>query len=294
MIDNVPNLPEQKRMLLARLVEQLVGIPGVSAVVLGGSYASGTHHDTSDMDVGLYYSEARPFSIADIRRIAESVSVSRATTVTEFYGWGAWVNGGAWIHTLQGKVDFLYRNMDQIQRTINEAQRGIFHHDYDQQPTHGFYSMIYLAETQICIPLHDPESLVAGFKSQVAVYPPKLKESVIADMLWAAEFTLLHARGFAAQGDIYNTVGCLTRVTSNLTQALFALNERYFLRDKRALETVSSFPNLPAGYILQINRILACPGSTGQELTKTVSELEQAWKSVVSLAGVRYEPKFQI
>ena len=71
MIDNVPNLPEQKRMLLARLVEQLVNITGMSAVVLGGSYASGTHHDTSDMDIGLYYSEARPFSIADIRRIAE-------------------------------------------------------------------------------------------------------------------------------------------------------------------------------------------------------------------------------
>ena len=294
MIDKVPNLPEQKRMLLARLVEQLVNITGMSAVVLGGSYASGTHHETSDMDIGLYYSETRPFSIADIRRIAESVSVNGAPTVTELYGWGAWVNGGAWIHTLQGKVDFLYRNMDQIQRTITEAQRGIFHHDYDQQPTHGFYSMIYLAETQICIPLYDPESLVADFKRQVAVYPPMLKERVIADTLWAAEFTLLHARGFAAQGDIYNTVGCLTRVTSNLTQALFALNERYFLRDKRVLEMVSSFPNLPAGYIQQINRILACPGSTGQELTKTVSELEQAWRSVVSLPGIDYEPKFQI
>jgi len=294
VIDNVPNLPEQKRMLLARLVEQLVNITGMSAVVLGGSYASGTHHETSDMDIGLYYSEARPFSIADIRRIAESVSVNGAPTVTELYRWGAWVNGGAWIHTLQGKVDFLYRNMDQIQRTITEAQRGIFHHDYDQQPTHGFYSMIYLAETQICIPLYDPESLVADFKRQVAVYPPMLKERVIAGTLWAAEFTLLHARGFAAQGDIYNTVGCLTRVTSNLTQALFALNERYFLRDKRVLEMVSSFPNLPAGYIQQINRILACPGSTGQELTKTVSELEQAWRSVVSLPGIDYEPKFQI
>ena len=83
-------------------------------------------------------------------------------------------------------------------------------------------------------------------------------------------------------------------MTSNLTQALFALNERYFLRDKRVLEMVSSFPNLPAGYIQQINRILACPGSTGQELTKTVSELEQAWRSVVSLPGIDYEPKFQI
>jgi NifB/MoaA-like Fe-S oxidoreductase len=89
-------------------------------------------------------------------------------------------------------------------------------------------------------------------------------------------------------------VGCLTRAVSNLTQVLFALNERYFIRDKQAMDMVAKFPNLPAGYIQQINRILACPGNTGQELAKTVSDLEQAWYSVVSLGGVKYEPKFQL
>ena len=294
MIDNIPNLPERKRLLLERLVEQLSRIRGISAIVLGGSYASGTHHDTSDMDVGLYYSETKPFSIADIRHIAEDISVNGTVTVTEFYGWGAWVNGGAWIHTPQGKVDFLYRNLEQIRRTIAEAQQGISHHDYDQQPTYGFYSVIYLAETQICIPLYDPELLIAKLKRSVEVYPPTLKQNVITDSLWSAEFTLLHARSFAAQGDIYNTVGCLTRVLSNITQALFALNERYFIRDKKVLDVVAKFPILPPGYVQQINHILAYPGSTVPELTKTVSELEQAWHSVVSLPGVRYEPKFQI
>ena len=294
MIDKVLNLPEQKQLLLAWLVEQLSRITGISAIVLGGSYASGTHHEASDIDIGLYYFEAKPFSIADIRRIAEEVSVTGMATVTEFYEWGAWVNGGAWIHTPQGKVDFLYRNVDQIQKTITEAQQGISHHDYDQQPTYGFYSVIYLAETQICIPLYDPGLLIAKLKRSVEVYPLKLQQKIIADSLWAAEFTLLHARSFATQGDIYNTVGCLTRVASNITQALFALNGRYFIRDKKVLDMVAQFSNLPSGYIQEINRILACPGSTAQELTKTVSDLEQAWHNVVSLAGVNYEPKFQI
>jgi hypothetical protein len=89
-------------------------------------------------------------------------------------------------------------------------------------------------------------------------------------------------------------VGCLTRVVSNLTQALFALNERYFIRDKKVLDTVAKFPILPSGYIQEINRILAYPGRTVQELTKTVRDLEQTWFSVVSLPGVHYEPKFQI
>ena len=294
MIVNVPNLPEQKRSLLERLVDQLSRVTNVSAIVLGGSYASGTQHEASDMDIGLYYSEASPFSIDDIQQVAQNVSVNGTATVTGFYEWGAWVNGGAWIHTPQGKVDFLYRNADQIQRTIAQAQQGISHHDYDQQPTYGFYSVIYLAETQICIPLHDPELQIAKLKGSVEAYPPKLKQKVITDSLWGAEFTLIHARGFAAQGDIYNTVGCLTRVVSNITQALFALNERYFLRDKKVMDMVAKFPNLPSGYIQQTNGILARPGSTAKELTRSVSELEQAWRSVVSLTGVQYEPKFQM
>ena len=292
--DIVSNLPEQKRLLLEQLVEQLNKTTGVSAIVLGGSYAGGTQHETSDLDIGLYYFPANPFSIAQIRRIAENVSVGGKATVTGFYEWGAWVNGGAWIHTPQGKVDFLYRNLDQVQQTIADALQGITHHDYDQQPSYGFYSVIYLAETQICIPLYDPDLLIAKLKRELEIYPPRLKQKIITDSLWAAEFTFMYARSFAVQGDIYNTVGCLTRVVSNITQALFALNEKYFIRDKKVLDVVARFPNLPAGYIQQINRILACPGSTVQELTKTVSDLQQAWHSVVSLPGVDYKPKFQI
>lgn len=289
---NVTHLPEQKRLLLQELVDRLSRVVGMAAIVLGGSYASGTHHAASDLDIGLYYSESEPFSIAAIRQIADSVSARGSATVTGFFGWGAWVNGGAWIHTPQGKVDFLYRSLDHVRRTIAEAQQGIVHHDYEQQPTFGFYSVTYLAETQICIPLYDPDLLIAGLKQQVATYPPKLKRKVTEDSLWLAEFALHHARDFALQGDIYNTVGCLTRAASYMTQALFALNERYFIRDKKVMDVVASFPNLPAGYRQGIERILACPGSTAQELTTTVADLERAWQSIVSLAGVQYEPKF--
>ena len=63
---NITHLPERKRRLLELLVENLSKITGVLAVVLGGSYASGTHHAKSDMDIGIYYCEANPFSISEI------------------------------------------------------------------------------------------------------------------------------------------------------------------------------------------------------------------------------------
>lgn len=294
MENKLPNIPEQKQKLFDEVVNQLSNITDMAAIVLGGSYASGTQRETSDLDIGLYYYENKPFSIEDIRWVAQEFSIDSNPTVTNFYEWGAWVNGGAWIHTKEGKIDFLYRNLDQVQRIIDEARKGIIHHDYDQQPTNGFYSVIYLAETQVCIPIFDPSLLLANLKSQIKTYPSKLKQKIITDSLWGAEFTLLHAHGFAEQGDIYNTVGCLVRVSSNLSQALFALNERYFMRDKMVMETMASFQILPPGYVDQINQLLGNPGSTAHELRKTVDGLEEIWRSVVFLPDTQYEAKFQV
>lgn len=290
MVYNQAMIPADKQRLLQQLTRQLAALPGMAAIVLGGSYASGTAHAGSDLDIGLYYHTANPFDIQDIRRVAEKIAqggdaTRGAVTVTGFYEWGAWVNGGAWIHTPAGKVDFLYRNVEHVQRTIEEAKQGILHHDYDQQPAYGFYSVTYLAETHICQPLYDPHKLIAGLKQQVAVYPPEMKERIVHDSLWLAEFTLLHAQGFAEKGDVYNTVGCLTRTAACLTQVLFALNEVYFIRDKQALETIAGFPIVPSGYVEQVTQVLAHPGSSAAELGRSVEQMQAAWRSVTALRG---------
>ncbi|MGD0174410.1 MAG: nucleotidyltransferase domain-containing protein [Anaerolineales bacterium] len=82
---NLMNIPGPKRLLLELLVGRLSGISGMAAVVLGGSYAGGSQHETSDLDVGLYYREATPFSIVEIRRVADGVSAKGPATVTDFY-----------------------------------------------------------------------------------------------------------------------------------------------------------------------------------------------------------------
>jgi predicted nucleotidyltransferase len=286
--EKIQHLPDEKISLLLQIVDKLKLVEGVEAVVLGGSYATKQQHAGSDMDIGIYYREAEPFDLNEIREIAESISVDKAPTVTGFYEWGEWVNGGAWIQTQAGKVDFLYRNVDQIQRTINEAQHGITHHDFDQQPAYGFYSIIYLAELKVCIPLYDPDGVINGLKSQVLAYPQKLKEKTISDCLWAAEFTLLHARGFAQKGEIYNTAGCLTRAASNLTQVLFALNERYFIRDKQVMKELDNIAIIPEGYTKDIESILANIGSDPQALSNSVEKMWQTWERVKSLPGINY------
>lgn len=294
MLAQYPHIPSEKRTLLAEIIAQLQAVNGIAAVVLGGSYASGTQHAASDMDIGLYYHESQPFAIEDIRRVAQEISDDGNPTVTDFFEWGAWVNGGAWIHTAHGKVDFLYRSIEHIQRTIAEAQQGICRHDYDQQPTNGFYSVIYLAETQICLPLYDPDGIITGLKQEVTVYPPKLRKKIIADSLWSAEFTLLHARGFAAQGDVYNTTGCLVRAAANLTQALFALNERYFMREKQVMQVIAGFPLVPPAYPAQVTAILAQVGDDIPLLEAAVHAMQGVWQQVAALPGTAYEPKYML
>lgn len=284
-------LPADKRRIVLDLATALAATPGVTAVVLGGSYARGAARPDSDVDLGVYYDPATPFRIDDIARVAQAVAV-QPPTVTDFYQWGAWVNGGAWIHTAAGKVDFLYRNLAQVERTISEAEQGIVQHDYPQQPPYGFYSVIYLAETAACLPIFDAAGAVQALKARVQSYPEALHRRAVNDGLWSAEFTLLHARTFAAQGDIYNTAGCLTRVATTLTQVLFALNRCYFMTDKGALRVIDGFALKPTDYVHEIGAILAAPGGDAATLAHSVARLQTLWQRTVDLTGGAYRPNF--
>jgi predicted nucleotidyltransferase len=48
--------------LLARISAALTTVPGVVAVVLGGSRASGAAHASSNTDIGVYFKERVPGS----------------------------------------------------------------------------------------------------------------------------------------------------------------------------------------------------------------------------------------
>jgi len=73
------------------LSKRLGAIHGVRAVVLGGSHARGRAQLGSDIDLGILYSEAAPFSIQRVRELADAVNDSAGPVVTNFYEWGPWV-----------------------------------------------------------------------------------------------------------------------------------------------------------------------------------------------------------
>ena len=288
-------MPADKLGTLNVTAKALENVSNVVAVVLGGSYARGFAHPDSDIDIGIYYRQASPCSVDQVRSIAERIAtVGSVPIVTGLYEWGPWVNGGAWIQTPGGKVDFLYRNLDQVQGVIEEGRQGIWRHHYDQQPPYGFRSVVYFGETLICVPLYDPEGEIARLKKSVAEYPEPLKNRIVQDSLWGAEFSLQFCRTFANSADVYNTVGCLTRVAQFLVQALFAMNREYFVSDKYACRLMDQFRLRPRDFTLRLERVLSNPGDDRTALRKSSELMSALWLETVALTAGGYKSRFDL
>jgi predicted nucleotidyltransferase len=284
-------IPDDKQKLLDNITAELKLIDGVKAIVLGGSYAIGMAVESSDLDIGIYYYENNPFDIEKIKNIAKQFTINEQPAVTDFYEWGPWVNGGAWINTANGEVDFLYKNIDQISKTIENAKNGIWENNFEQQPPYGFSSITFLSETQNCQPLYDPDGILRKLKESVKQYPVKLKHAVTQQSLWSAEFTIWQAEKYAAQNDAFNTVGCLTRATKSIVTALFAINELYPMGDKRAVSILEHAKIKPESLTSKIDNILCCNKDT---LINNVLQLKNLFDESVSFAGGAYKPYYKL
>ncbi|HXZ04736.1 MAG TPA: nucleotidyltransferase domain-containing protein [Ktedonobacteraceae bacterium] len=279
---------------LLDMVDSLVQVEGLVAIVLGGSRASGTQRADSDIDLGLYYRESKPIGIGQLRQLVNKLNDFPEPDVTELGGWGPWVNGGAWLTIKGQRVDFLYRNIDFVSTVIDECNSGVTKFDYLQQPPYGFYSYIYCAETQQCKILYDPQLALAGLKSKVSRYSASLKSSIINGCLWQAEFSLEVAKKTANTGNVFFIAGCLTRIANNLVQVLYALNETYFISDKRLQKDIEQFSLKPQDFVGRLDKVLGDIGRDNKKLSETLVNTQILLTEVIELSKDQYTPKFDL
>lgn len=284
-------LPAPQRERVRWLVEQLAGLPGLRAVVLGGSHARGRARPDSDVDLGLFYSERAPFALPALRAIARRVGDAPDPPVSDFGEWGPWVDGGAWLRVGGERVDWLYRSLEQVERVLAAARRGEYELHAGQQPPFGYFGPTLLGEIAICRPLFDPDGLLPTLQQQVWPYPEPLRSAVVQDSLWAVEFGLLFAAKFAARDDPYGAVGCFARFAHRLVLALFALNRVYPLNDKTALAEVDELARVPARFSSRVRDLLARPGGERVALERSLAELTALFREVAQLAGDLYRPR---
>ncbi len=228
---------------LEPLVTALATVPGVEAIVLGGSRARGTSHENSDYDIGLYFSEARELDIARLqevaRKIADDPRDARVTTVGE---WGPWIVGGAWLTVGERKVDLLYRSIDAVRRIIDACRAGQISMDYQAGHPHGFCSAIWMGEIACCQPLLDPRNAIAALKAIALPYPDPLREALIRRFRWEVLFSIENAELAALREEQSHVAGCAYRALTCIAQVLFALNGRYLINEKGALQEAAEFP----------------------------------------------------
>lgn len=229
--------------LLTRLNSVLADVPGVQAVVLGGSRARGSAHAASDYDIGLYFKTAIPLDtervLAAAKKVADDPAATTATPVGE---WGPWIVGGAWLSVQGRKVDLLYRNADAVEAVMKSCQAGLVTMDYQPGHPHGFCSAIWMGEIAYCQPLHDPNGLIARLKSIALPYPEPLRDALVRRFQWEVLFSIENAELAAARNEQTHVAGCLYRSFACIAQVLFALNERYLINEKGALQEAAGLP----------------------------------------------------
>jgi predicted nucleotidyltransferase len=201
---------------VARLAAELAALPGVVAVVLGGSRATGTHRPDSDWDLGLYYRGV--FDPATLRRLGHDGHVSAPGE------WGPIMNGGAWL-TLDGApVDVLYRDLDRVERWLDDARRGRFEVLAQNGYVVGAPTYLPVGELALCRP-------IAGELGRPE-FPGALAETAPVRWRGRASVCLMFARGHAALGDAVACTGMLAQAALCAAHARLAERREWVLNEK--------------------------------------------------------------
>jgi len=265
-------MPEPNdEVLLCRLVRAFGGVPGIRAIVLGGSRARGEASTASDYDIGLYYEAEHPIDTGRLAKAAMLLPGAASSSVTAIGEWGPWINGGAWLTVDGRRVDLLYRDLGKVRTVIEACCAGRIERVYQPGHPHAFVSSIYMGEVALAQVLWDPDGVLAPLKRQSTPYPPALGEALIRTFLREAKFAIenaLHGRG---RDDPAYVAGCGFRSVACLCQSLFALNRVYLLNEKGAAQAVDRLPRRPADFAARVARAIGA-GAAGLPALMTLVE----------------------
>lgn len=286
----MPNPPQDgaaARDLAVRIGARLGRCPGVGAVTLGGSWASGTADHRSDIDIGLYLDHQGSLDVARLQHLASELDDRGPAVVVGHPGeWGPWVNGGAWLKIEGRRMDWIYRDLDLVMRTVEDLCAGHPATHFQVGHPAGFSTEIYAAEIHLSEVLFDAEGVIAKLKSRLVPYPPRLQRALFAG-LWEARFLVEAAARAAQRGDTHFVAGSAFRSVVCMVQALFALNERYWLHEKGSIASIDELDIKPEHFGDRVRTVLGGLGSEPSELTASLDRTADILAEVEVLCGVR-------
>jgi predicted nucleotidyltransferase len=239
------------------MARALVGIDGVVGVTLGGSRARGTADEHSDVDLGVYY--RGDLDVPAVRALARRHDPG--AEVSERGGWGPWVDGGAWLTVGGTRVDWIYRDLDRVERIRADCEQGRVDCHAQIGHPHGFWTSAYVAELALARILADPAGALD--RARPTGYPDALRTALSGRGRWEAGFVLAGAEKGADRGDVGWVAGCLYRAVGCLSQARHAEAGEWVTTEKGTIA-----PDLAA--------LLAHLGSTPAELHAAIDRVRDS------------------
>lgn len=258
--------------LINRISGELAACSFIDAVVLGGSRATGTATEASDIDIGVYY-DRETIDFDRLNAIAQTLDDERREDlICREGGWGNWVNCGGWLMIDGCHVDLILRDTRRVAQVVRETEEGVTAAHYQTGHPHAFINAMYRGELAVCKVLYAKDSGFDALKQQAEIYPDALQSELIRLFMFEAEFSCALAKSSLDSGDAYYVTGHLFRSVSALNQVIFALNKTYCLNEKKAVFRAASLSAAPKGYRERVGRIFSSGGDTFAE---SVAELER-------------------
>lgn len=270
--------------LIQKIVEEVRRVLGVQALALGGSRARGTHTESSDIDLGIYYHPGQPLDIEALRLVAARLDDRHSLDlVTPIGGWGPWINGGGWLTVDGMAVDFVYRDLVKLEAVIDDCLKGQIEIFYQPGHPHGFVTSIYAGEAGVCRPLWDPDGVLAGLKAKVMPYPEALRAAEFYRFAWEIGFSVMIARKSIDRADVTYAAGACFRGAMCLLRVLFALNREYWLNEKGAVAMADAFAVKPARLRQRIEEVFAMLQAQPEAIRAAVEVLDGLRRDVEEL-----------
>jgi predicted nucleotidyltransferase len=234
------------------ILPKLVTLPGVVAVVLGGSRARGTSRPDSDWDIGLYYRGGFDAGLL--------TGLGFPGHVAQTGEWGRIVNGGAWLAVNGEPVDVLLRDLDVVEGWWSDARAGRFDIDNVEGHIAGLPTYTPVGELAINRVLH-------GRLPQVT-YPDALRVAAGRRWRWNAGFSLAYAEKYAAREDVALAAGTMARATAQTAHGVLAVRGEWVLNEKgiidaaglaAAHEIIGACGHDPVRAVHELRELLAPP-----------------------------------
>jgi Nucleotidyltransferase domain len=214
----------------AEAAEALAGLPGVRAVALGGSRAAGTARPDSDWDFAVYYrgtggpAGGGPFDPGCLR------ALGWPGEIFPIGGWGGGVfNGGAWLRAGGRRVDVHYRDLDDVEHHLAEAQAGRFRVERLLFHLAGVPTYVVVAELGL-------NRVLRGSLPRPR-FPAELRRLAPARWWGDAQATLDYARSaYADWGQVAGTAGAIATAAYQGAHGVLAARGQWVTNEKTLLD----------------------------------------------------------